>query len=96
MNILLKKYNLERYWFEIANRRKLLENIARENGFDPLHADGWYNFTKEKLVNQVRIIYFLYIRLCFVGVLIRKFLKGREINSCILFYIERGFNSFVS
>lgn len=42
-----------------AKRREFFENFAKEEGFDPLHADQWYLQSKEKLLSRKVIEIFL-------------------------------------
>eukprot|EP00026_Physarum_polycephalum_P000389 Phypoly_transcript_00389.p1 GENE.Phypoly_transcript_00389~~Phypoly_transcript_00389.p1 ORF type:complete len:1231 (+),score=194.32 Phypoly_transcript_00389:52-3744(+) len=39
-----------RHWLELGNRRKVFENFAKENRFDPLVPNNWYKVPKETLL----------------------------------------------
>jgi hypothetical protein len=39
------------FWDKVENQRKLFENYARDNEFNPLIPDNWYSQPKEKILN---------------------------------------------
>jgi hypothetical protein len=41
---------LERYWFDVGNRRNFFEKFAARHGFDPLIAENWYTVSKESII----------------------------------------------
>lgn len=43
------------YWKDIANRRKVFDEIARDNGFDPLIAANWYSLPKDKVSKVISV-----------------------------------------
>jgi hypothetical protein len=42
------------YWKELGNRKEFFDNLARENGFDPLVAENWYSITR-KMIEQKKV-----------------------------------------
>eukprot|EP00026_Physarum_polycephalum_P001465 Phypoly_transcript_01467.p1 GENE.Phypoly_transcript_01467~~Phypoly_transcript_01467.p1 ORF type:complete len:1055 (+),score=143.84 Phypoly_transcript_01467:198-3362(+) len=40
------------FWLHASNRRRLLEDFAREQGFDALMPDNWYNITSEQVLRK--------------------------------------------
>lgn len=42
--------NLERYWANQRNRKTFFDEIAREQGFDPLVAENWHRISHDTVV----------------------------------------------
>lgn len=39
------------YW-NVKTRRKFFDEFAREQGFDPLHPENWYQFTTADILKK--------------------------------------------
>lgn len=39
----------DNYWRDAANRRKFLDDYAKNQGFDPLVSKNWYNVTRSDI-----------------------------------------------
>lgn len=49
--------NMAEFWATTENRRKLFENYAKEQGFDPLIPKNWHNININSLLT-VKVIIF--------------------------------------
>lgn len=46
------KGKTHKYWNDAANRRKVFDRIAQENGFDPLIPENWYSISRNFIISQ--------------------------------------------
>lgn len=59
-------YYITAVWNDTRNRKKFFEDYAKENGFDPLVPENWYNQPRDKIntfkviiLNVIIIVYIL-------------------------------------
>ena len=51
-------------WYVPANQQSFFQAYAKQNGFDPLHPDGWYAQPFKKLTATKVVFLFLYVLYC--------------------------------
>jgi len=50
--LLRKKHKGKGYWKEMQNRIQFFVEFAKEQGFDPLVPDNWYNVTQKQIISK--------------------------------------------